>query len=45
MDEWDKWRSVRYGRAHIVHFFTYLTSPRAVYSLYHDNYSMRLLVA
>ena len=32
-------------RAHIVHFFTYLTSPLAVYSLYHDNYSTRLLVA
>ena len=32
-------------RAHIVHFFTYLTSPRAVYSLYHDNYSTPLLVA
>ena len=32
-------------RAHIVHFFTYLMSPRAVYSLYHDNYSTRLLVA
>ena len=32
-------------RAHIVHFFTYLTSPRVVYSLYHDNYSTPLLVA
>ena len=30
-------------RAHIVHFFTYLTSPHAVYSLYHDNYSTRYL--
>ena len=30
-------------RAHITHFFTYHTSPRVVYSLYHNNCPMHLL--
>ena len=30
-------------RAHITHFFTYHTSPRVVYSLYHNNCPICLL--
>ena len=54
MDECDKWRSVWYGllsheakpsviRAHITHFFTYHTSPRVIYSLYHNSCPICLL--
>ena len=30
-------------RAHITHFFTYHTSPRVIYSLYHNNCPICLL--